>query len=69
MEKSKMSKTVASLMFEILVSLAASDLTELHVQYRSVLLRLHFVCRKTRANDRNYQLTSLQTEWNLSPPC
>ena len=39
------------------------------MQYRSVLLRLHFVCRKTRGNERNYQLTSLQTECNLSPPC
>lgn len=38
-----------SLMLEILVSLAASDLTELHVQWStSVLLRLHFVGRKIR---------------------
>ena len=55
-------------MFEILVSLAASDLTELHVQCNSVLLRLHFVGGKYGGTDVNFQLTSLLTGWQPSPP-
>ena len=63
-----MYKNVGSLMFEILVSLAASDLTELHVQCNSVLLRLHFVGGKYGLTDNNFQLTSLLTGCQPSPP-